>query len=259
MPAGADAAEALQGRVAVVTGGARGIGAAICRALAARGAFVYVNSRARSSRAVELVDAIRARGDGAELLLGDITDADAVDRMAVAIRHEQLDLLVHNAGISRDGVLPMVARADWAAVLDTNVFAAVRLTELLEPRLARSPLAVVLGIGSISALRPRKGQAPYAVSKAMLVEWIRMRGRRAGSEGIRYLGLCPGPVATNLIAGTAWARDPQARARIPLRRFAEPDEIAAYVVHLVAHARAYANGTSLVLDGGVLLTSGALG
>jgi len=256
MPAAGDR---LRGRVAVVTGGARGIGAAVCRAIAAQGGHVYVNCRTESPAAVELVSAIRAAGGGAELLVGDITDAGAVARAIASITHERLDLLVNNAGISRDGVLPMVDRASWNAVIDTNFLAAVRLTALLEPRLERAPAAVVVNIGSISALRPRKGQAPYAVSKAMLVEWTRARGRRAGRDGIRYLSVSPGPVATELIAGTIWASDPQARARIPLRRFASPDEIAAHVLHLVLNAPALANGANIVLDGGVLMTSGALG
>jgi len=238
-------------KTALVTGGTRGIGAAISRELAAQGWSVLVNARQETDELRELVSGIVASGGACRQILFDVKDAQGA---AVALDSVgSLDLLVNNAGILRDNLLVQIPDSDWLEVLETNIHGPVRLYSILREKLLSSPEPVVVGMASISGVRPREGQGAYAVSKAMLVRWT---AEMASIEPrIRFHAVSPGPVATEMIRSAPWYKQPGAFDRIPLKRFAEPEEIAEIVAMLAGDGALLASGGNLVVDGGFIQTT----
>lgn len=238
-------------KTALVTGGTRGIGAEICRKLAGDGWTVLVNARRESEELHRLIDEIGASGGTARAVLFDMLDpGDA--RQSVG-GETVLDLVVNNAGILRDNLIAQIGDSDWDDVIGTNILGPMRLFEVLRGNLLRSPDPVVLSMASISGVRPREGQGAYAVSKAMLIRWTAEMARR--EERIRFHAISPGPVATEMIRTAPWYSQPGAFDRIPLKRFAEPAEIAEIAALLARDPSVLARGANLVVDGGFIQTT----
>jgi 3-oxoacyl-[acyl-carrier protein] reductase len=239
---------------ALVTGGARGIGAAIAQALARESYRVLVNSRALTGEAQALRDTICAGGGSAEIVLGDVRAPSAIAAGVEACGCAQLDVLVNNAGVVRDGLLATASLQSWKESIETNFWGAVRTFEACRPLLLRAPRAVVVSIGSISGIRPRQGHGAYCVSKAMLGEWTRAQARSGRYPTVRFFGVSPGAVDTEMLRATPWYADPAARSRIPLGRYATAEEIAGWVAFLSASLEVFADGAEVVVDGGMTRT-----
>lgn len=239
-------------RVALVTGGTRGIGAAISRRLASEGYLVYINYRRETPETEHLLDGIRASGGRAELIRFDVSTPQDVQTALEGLKHSKLDLLVHNAGFLKDELIYKIDRDTWHQVLETNYFGPVRLFEAAGELLSRSASPAVVSIGSISGVKPRAGQAAYAVSKAMIIEWTR-RMAELNKNKLHFYSVSPGPVYTEMIRETKWGKDSDPAKRLPLGRFIEPDEIAE-IVYLLDSTRCVTNGFNIVYDGGFINT-----
>ena len=185
---------------------------------------------------------------------GDVRHPRELVALLSRVGCKTLDVLVNNAGIVRDALVPETSLDDWNDTLATNFWAAVELFRECAPMLLHAECGVVISLGSISGLRPRKGHGAYSVSKAMLIEWTRQCGYAPTHPSLRFFCLSPGPTETTMITSADWYKAPDAPKRVPLGRFASPAEIAEWVAFLAQHPNTLANGTNIVLDGGLLKT-----
>ena len=237
-------------RVAIVTGGSRGIGAAIVRQLAADGLHVVA-----VARTLDKLQALAAEVPNVEPLVCDIADPAA---LAAAIEgvgetHGRLDVLVNNAGITKDGLLLRMSDADYDLVLDTNLksaFVAIRSAARL---IMRSKTGRIINISSVSGVAGNAGQANYSASKAGLIGLSKTVAKELAGKGVTCNVVAPGFITTDMTEGLHEKIKEGAKALIPLKRFGEPKEIAAAVSFFAAEAASYVTGQVLCVDGGMVM------
>ncbi len=245
----------LQGRVAVVTGGSRGIGEAIVRRLVQEGAFVYATYHTSSERAKQLWEELNREGYRVAFLQADVANEADVERCIATISEEarRLDILVNNAGVTADRLLVRMTAEEWDRVVNTNLRgaflwarAAVRL--MLPQRFGR-----IINIGSVVGIMGNIGQANYAASKAGLIGLTRALAKELASRNILVNCVAPGYVETAMTAQLSEQQQKALRDAIPLGRVATPEEIAAVVAFLASPEASYITGQTIVVDGGLSL------
>jgi 3-oxoacyl-(acyl-carrier-protein) reductase len=241
----------FEGKVALVTGASRGIGRAIAAMLAAQGATVV--AAARGDNAAATVEAIRAAGGRAEALSLDVTDADAAVAAVqqVVATHGRLDILVSNAGITRDQLMLRMKRADWDEVIATNLTAAFVLCQAALKPMIRQRAGRIVAIGSVVGQMGNAGQANYAASKAGLIGFCKSLAREVGSRSVTVNVVAPGFVATDMTKAVNEEAQKQWAAQIPLGRLGSPDDIAAAVCFLASDEASYITGQVLAVNGGM--------
>ncbi len=247
----------LAGKNAIVTGAGRGIGAAIARRFAAEGARVVVSART-AEQVAEVVRSIREDGGEAFGVIADLGTADGVDALVEdsVARLGGLDILVHNAGIFPYAPLERMADEDWQRVIDVNLTSAYRICKACLPHLRASGAGRILFTSSVQGNHAAiPGSSHYAASKAGLSGLIKGAAVEFARDGITVNGVEAGLVLTE---GTKQAIDQERRDRmagsVPLRRWAEPAEVAGAMVFLASEEAAYITGQSLLMDGGATLT-----
>jgi 3-oxoacyl-[acyl-carrier protein] reductase len=243
----------LTGRVAFVTGASRGIGRAIATRLAACGAIVV--AAARGDNAQGTVDAIRAAGGQAEALALDVTDAETAEGAIgrTVARHGRIDVLVNNAGITRDQLMLRMKREDWDAVLATNLTSAYTLTQAVLRPMIRQRSGRVICISSVVGQSGNPGQANYAASKAGLIGFAKAVALEVASRNITVNVVAPGMIETDMTQSIGDKAREALLARIPLGRLGAPDEVAAAVAFLASDEAAYITGQVLAVNGGMYL------
>jgi 3-oxoacyl-[acyl-carrier protein] reductase len=235
---------------ALVTGASRGIGAAIAKALAREGWPVGVNYRSDSEAADAVVEEITSAGGRAKALHGDVADPDTADALFTALEEEfgPVLVLVNNAGITADGLAPMIDDDDWNNVIDTNLSAAFRLTRRALRPMIRNRYGRVVNIASIvGGVRGNAGQANYAASKAGLVAMTRTVAAEVARRGVTVNAVAPGLIETGMSESIA----ENLLEHVPARRAGTPDEVAECVRFLASDGAAYVTGVCLTVDGGL--------
>ena len=243
----------LAGRVALVTGASRGIGRAIALQLGASGAAVVVNYRGSEAAAHEVVGQITAAGGQAIAVQADVSDAAAHEALIKATTDAfgRLDILINNAGITRDTLLLRMKTTDIDDVLNTNLRGVMLLTKSALRPMLKNKWGRIISLSSIIGLTGNAGQANYAASKAGLLGFTKSVALEMASRNITANAICPGFIETDMTAA-AMTDDLRAKAleRVPLGRLGTPADIANAVVFLASDAAAYITGQTLAVDGG---------
>jgi 3-oxoacyl-[acyl-carrier protein] reductase len=241
----------LSGRVAIVTGASRGIGRAVARTLAAAGAAVVAG--ARGEHAQGTADEIAAAGGRAIAVPLDVTDQASIDAMiakAVAA-FGKVDVLVNNAGITRDQLLLRMKRDDWDAVLATNLTGAFACTQAVLKGMVKQRYGRIITISSVVGQSGNAGQANYAASKAGLIGFSKALAREVASRSITVNVVAPGLIDTDMTRAITGAAQQDWSASIPMGRLGTPDDIAAAVCFLASDAASYITGHVLAVNGGM--------
>ena len=252
---GTEAGAGAEPRVALVTGGSGGIGAAAARALAADGRAVAVGFRSDEGGAKEVVAAVEAAGGRALAVALDVTDAASVDAAVTATEEAlgRVTILVANAGITDDGLFARISAERWRRVLDTNLDGAYRTLHRVVPGMMRERFGRIVTVSSVGAYAGAAGQASYAAAKAGLIGLTRALARELAPRSITANVVAPGPVATAMTDALSEARRAEMAAAVPLGRMATPDEVAAAIAFLASDAAAYLTGVVLPVDGGMAM------
>ncbi len=236
--------------VALVTGGSRGIGAAVARGLAADGWPVAVGFRSGAEQAQGVVEEIRAAGGRAEPVQGDVADPETPARLvddAEAALGAPLLVLVNNAGVRADGLSPQLSDDDWSTVLETNLTATFRLTRRALRPMMRARFGRIVNVSSIVGLKANPGQANYAAAKAGVVGLTKTVAAEVARRGVTVNAVAPGFIETDM---TADLGDELVKL-IPARRIGRPEEVAAAVRFLCSEEAGYVTGATLTVDGGL--------
>ena len=246
----------LKGRVAVVTGGSRGIGRAIALAVAEAGADVAINFQRNETQAKEVAQAIERLGRSAEIFQADISDPEQVQRMrdAVLQRFDRgVDILVNNAGINRDKSFARMDEETWKTVISVNLNGVFYCTKAFLDGMAAKGFGRIINISSIVAQMGNFGQANYAAAKAGVLGLTKTLARELAGKGVTVNAVAPGFIETDMVASVPEDVRERIRVQIPLRRFGKPEEVAKAVVFLASEDTGYITGHVLSVNGGMYM------
>ncbi|MBI2925933.1 MAG: 3-oxoacyl-[acyl-carrier-protein] reductase [Verrucomicrobia bacterium] len=244
----------LANQIAVVTGAGRGIGRAIALKFAAEGADVACVSRS-AENAEKVAAEVRALGRRAWACAVDVADSAAVTAAADKLLADpgRVDILVNNAGVTRDGLLMRMSDADWDTVLNTNLKGAFHFTRALSRGFIRQRSGRIINVASVIGLIGNAGQCNYAASKAALIGFTKSFAKEVASRSITVNAIAPGFIETDMTAAVNQDLRAQVLLGIPMKRFGQPDDIAAAALFLASPAARYITGQVLTVDGGMVM------
>ncbi|MCD8240964.1 MAG: 3-oxoacyl-[acyl-carrier-protein] reductase [Lachnospiraceae bacterium] len=245
----------LKGKVALVTGSAKGIGRAIALALEADGATVVVNYNGSKEKAEQTLGEIKALGsDGCvyQCNVAVTADADAMVK-AVIKKYGRLDILVNNAGITRDNLIMKMSEADFDAVIDANLKGCFNMIKAVSRPMLKQRSGRIINISSVSGIMGNAGQANYAASKAGIIGLTKTVARELTSRGITVNAIAPGFVDTDMTQAMPESEKEAAVSMIPLGHFVKPEDIADMAAYLASEKGAYITGQVISVDGGIAI------
>lgn len=245
----------LQGRKALITGGSRGIGRAIALELAAAGADVAINYAGSRLAAEQVADECRALGVNAVAVQADISQTAEVERMFAEVQSalSGIDILINNAGITRDGLLLRMSDEDIDTVLATNLRGAMICARAAVKLMLKQRYGRIISVSSVVALSGNVGQVNYAAAKAGLIGMSKSLARELAGRGITVNVVAPGFIATDMTAALGAAQQEQMLNAIPMKRVGTPQDVANVVRFLASDAAAYVTGEVVRVDGGMAM------
>ena len=245
----------LTGKTAIVTGGSRGIGRAVSLLLAREGANVAIVYAGNTAAAEETKQQAEALGAAAAVFQCDVADEQAVTDMVKAVKTQfgSVDMLVNNAGITRDGLLMRMKEADWQAVLDTNLTGVYHCTKAVSKLMMKQRHGAVINLSSVVGETGNAGQTNYAAAKAGIIGFTKAVAKELASRNIRVNAVAPGYVETDMTAGLPDSAKEDMLRSIPLGRPATADDVAQAVLFLASDQACYITGQVLNVDGGMVM------
>lgn len=242
----------LQGKTALVTGAAYGIGLAIAKALAGAGARIVFNC-SRQSTIDRGLAAYKELGIDAKAYVCDVTDEEAVKAMVADIEATvgTIDILVNNAGITKDGLMMRMSEGQWDAVINVNLKSAFNFIHAVLPTMMRQRKGSIINMASVVGVHGNAGQSNYAASKAGLIALAKSIAQEVGSRGIRANAIAPGFIETAMTAALPDEVRQEWTKKIPLRRGGTPDDIADVALFLASDLSSYVSGQVIQVDGGM--------
>jgi 3-oxoacyl-[acyl-carrier protein] reductase len=246
----------LKEKIAFVTGGSRGIGAAIAFELANEGALVYVNYFKSKDKADELTQKIIQKGGKAEAIYGSVADEQSIKEMfdLIKSRHNKLDILVNNAGITNDKLLLQMDFAAWDEVIKTNLYSIYYCCKAAIGLMQLNKSGCIVNVSSVSAIKGTEGQSNYSAAKAGITGFTRSLAHEVGRFGIRVNSVLPGLIATEMLNKTPSASLKRVIMHdCLLQRLGRPEEVASVVSFLASEKSSYIQGQSIVVDGGIVI------
>lgn len=245
----------MEGRVALVTGGGRGLGRAIAVRLANDGARVAVSYRANDAAAEETANLIRETGAECETFKGDVAEATDVEALVRGINEAfgPVEVLVNNAGVTRDNLLMRMKDAEFDEVMDTNLKGTYLCTRAVLRNMVRARWGRIVNVSSVVGLLGNAGQANYAASKAGIIGFTKSVAREVANRGITVNAVAPGYVETELTGSLSEKVKEQILGQVPVGRFGEPEEVAEVVAFLAGDRAAYITGQTVAVDGGMVM------
>ncbi len=246
--------KSLEGQTALVTGASRGIGKAIAISLANEGAEVIINYSSSLENANKVVSEINSMGGKAYPLQADISNENSVNELIKTIlnKNNKIDVLVNNAGITKDGLLMRMKTDDWQKVLDLNLSGVFYCTRAVSRQMLKQKKGRIINITSVVGLMGNAGQANYAAAKAGVVGLTQSSAKEFASRGITVNAVAPGFISTDM---TKDLNSEGILSAIPLGRFGEPEDVAGAVRFLAADkCAAYITGQTIQVDGGMVMS-----
>ncbi len=243
----------LSGKTALISGGARGIGAAISRALGTAGAKVVINFNKSGEKAEKLRDELRSLGFESDIFQADVIDSAQVERLFRFIGSSagQLDILVNNAGVIRDTLLLTMSVEDWQKVHDVNLQGAFLVTSMAAEWMLPRHCGKIINIASVSAMHASRGQTNYASAKGGLVSFTRACAIELAPKGIQVNAVLPGFIETEMSMRARRRAGDAILDRIPAQRFGTPQEVANMVLFFASAMSEYITGQAIPVDGGL--------
>lgn len=245
----------LTDKIALVTGGSRGIGAAIAKALAKEGAAVVINYNGSGERAKAVAEEIKVSGGKAEIYQCNVADFDACGEMIKTLiqKYGRIDILVNNAGITKDGLLVKMTEEDFDAVINTNLKGAFHTIRHMSRYFLKQKSGKIINISSVSGIMGNAGQANYSASKAGIIGLTKSAARELAGRGINVNAIAPGFIATDMTDSMPKEAREKMIEKIPLNRIGGPEEIADLAVFLASDKADYITGQVFAVDGGMTI------